>query len=55
MKYLFHFLILLVLLFITSLAFNHVNAWIGVILVIGIVIGVFYYFKQLIKKQNEKD
>ena len=55
-KYFIAFAIMLVGIYLGFIAFNHVNAWIGIFLTLAFI-GVFlnYLYKQLKKIGNDKD
>ncbi len=54
MKYVFILLALLVSIFISQWAFNHINAWIGILLMVATAIGFGYYTINLIIKNLNK-
>lgn len=57
MKQIFNVIIIIVVgLALSYISFNHINAWLGVILVVATIgVSFKYIYKQLKTKQNEKN
>lgn len=57
MKQIFNVVIIFIFgLVLSYMSFNHINAWLGVILVIATIgVSFKYIYKQLKTKQNEKN
>ena len=52
MKYLIYGIIAAFLLFVCSWTFNHVNAWLGIVLGISWCLGVIYFIKNQTKNKE---